>query len=175
MNASPAKLMVAVADKVAFIKVNGKGDFNLSIDLKKLFNELRQRGFKRFVLELCDCVMMDSTFLGLLAGIALDSGGNNGSSDFTLELINPSPRIEEVLENLGVIELFKIVRCEDTSSVNYEPLAPVADKSKTEITRGCLEAHQTLMGIDPRNVRKFKDVTQFLAEDLKRLELAEKK
>jgi hypothetical protein len=32
-----------------------------------------------------------------------------------------------------------------------------------------LEAHQTLMAIDPRNVSKFKEVTAFLAEDLKRL------
>jgi hypothetical protein len=33
----------------------------------------------------------------------------------------------------------------------------------------------TLMGLKAENVQKFKDVAQFLAEDLKRLELAEKK
>ena len=53
MNESLAKLMVAVCDEVVFIKINGRGDFNLSLDLKKLFVELRQRGYRRFVLEVC--------------------------------------------------------------------------------------------------------------------------
>ena len=39
-----------------------------------------------------------------------------------------------------------------------------------EITRTSLEAHQTLMAMNPENVARFKDVTQFLAEDLKSLE-----
>jgi hypothetical protein len=33
-----------------------------------------------------------------------------------------------------------------------------------------LEAHQTLMAVNPENVIRFKDVTLFLAEDLKSLE-----
>jgi hypothetical protein len=39
-----------------------------------------------------------------------------------------------------------------------------------QITRTCLEAHQTLMQVNPENATRFKDVTQFLAEDLKNLE-----
>jgi hypothetical protein len=39
-----------------------------------------------------------------------------------------------------------------------------------EISRTCLEAHQTLMRINPDNIAKFKDVAQFLAEDLKKTE-----
>jgi hypothetical protein len=49
---------------------------------------------------------------------------------------------------------------------NPEPANP----SRVEITRTCLEAHQTLMAMNPDNVARFKDVTQFLAEDLKSLE-----
>jgi hypothetical protein len=37
------------------------------------------------------------------------------------------------------------------------------------MTEACLEAHRTLMNVNPGNVAKFKDVTQFLAEDLKRM------
>jgi hypothetical protein len=39
-----------------------------------------------------------------------------------------------------------------------------------QITRTSLEAHKTLMEITPENVARFKDVTQFLAEDLQNLE-----
>jgi anti-anti-sigma regulatory factor len=175
MNESLAKLMVAVCDQVVFIKINGKGDFNLSLDLKKLFVELRQRGYRRFVLEVCDCVMMDSTFLGMLADIALKFCNPNQPQNFPLELINPNPRIAETLENLGVAHLFKITQCPDSLEVNYQPQALTAEKSKIEVTRNCLEAHMILMGLKAENVQKFKDVAQFLAEDLKRLELAEKK
>ena len=48
--------------------------------------------------------------------------------------------------------------------------ATTEQHSRAEISRTCLEAHQTLMGLNPANVAKFKDVAQFLAEDVKRLE-----
>jgi anti-anti-sigma regulatory factor len=160
---------------VVFIKIKGRGDFNLSLDFKKLFHELHQRGYRRFVLEACDCTMMDSTFLGMLAEIASKYFEVTSPQGFPMELINPNPRIAETLENLGVAHLFKITNCSDAPEVNYEPTTQTADKSKSEVTRNCLEAHVTLMGLKPENVKKFKDVAQFLAEDLKRLELAEKK
>jgi anti-anti-sigma regulatory factor len=175
MNESLAKLMVAVCDEVVFIKINGRGDFNLSLDLKKLFVQLHQRGYRRFVLEVCGCAMMDSTFLGTLADIALKYCNANNPQNFPLELINPNPRIAETLENLGVAHLFKITHCPEALALDYQPAAQTADKSKLEVTRNCLEAHMTLMGLKSENVQKFKDVAQFLAEDLKRLELAEKK
>ena len=163
MNPNSAKLMVAVADHSVCVKINGRADFTSSVDLKKLITELWQRGYNRFVFELCDCVMMDSTFLGMLSGIGLklsDAGSPQGSS---LELLNPSP-------------LFKVttgaVQLPDDAKVSAP--APV-NPTQEQITRTCLEAHKTLMEIKPENAGKFKDVAQFLAEDLQRLEMAEKK
>ena len=175
MNESKAKLMVAVRDQVVFIKINGRGDFNLSLDLRKLIDELRLRGYCRFVFELSDCVMMDSTFLGILSGEGLKSCGSIVAPGPALELMNPIPRIAETLENLGVAHLFKITHCPDSLAVKYEALAETDDKSKTEVTRNCLDAHKTLMDVNPANVHRFKDVADFLAQDLKRLETAEKK
>jgi len=175
MNESVAKLMVAVCDQEVCIKINGRGDFNLSLDLRKLIDELRQRGYRRFIFELCDCSMMDSTFLGILSGEGLKSCAANQPQGAALELMHPSARIAEVLENLGVAHLFKITQCPDSLPVKYEPLSQTEDKSKVEVTRNCLEAHQTLMDLNRANVNRFKDVAEFLAQDLKRLELAEKK
>jgi len=45
-----------------------------------------------------------------------------------------------------------------------------ANPSREEITRTSLEAHQALMAANPDNVPRFKDVTLFLAEDLKNLQ-----
>jgi len=167
--------MVAVCDQVVCIKINGRGDFNLSLDLRKLIEELRQRGYKRFIFELCDCLMMDSTFLGILSGEGLKSCNANQAPGEALELMNPNARIVEVLENLGVAHLFNITRSPNSLAPNYEPQSPTDDKSKVEVTRNCLEAHKTLMDLNSANIHKFKDVAEFLAQDLKRLELAEKK
>ena len=45
---------------------------------------------------------------------------------------------------------------------------------REEVQRTCLEAHETLMEINPNNVPRFKDVARFLAEDLKKMEEAKK-
>ena len=167
-------LLVAVFDQVVCIKVRGKADFTSSLDLKKLINELWHRGYNRFVFELCDCVTMDSTFLGMLSGIGLKFCDGKASNGSPLELFNPNPRIAEVLDNLGVAHLFKITRCTEPLSYNFEPIAKTTATTRADMTRNCLEAHRTLMDIKPENVDKFKDVAQFLAEDLKRLESSER-
>jgi anti-anti-sigma regulatory factor len=131
---------------------------------------LAQGGCARFALDLTECVLMDSTFLGVLAGFALRMNElNSHSPDHVVELLNPNARVSELLENLGVLHLFRIV-----TGPAYEPMADTVEALASEkpdsetLTRTSLEAHETLMGIDPENVPKFKDVTKFLAEDLKR-------
>jgi anti-sigma B factor antagonist len=170
MNQAHANLMVAVYDQVVYIKICGRADFTSSLDLKKLITELWQRGYNRFVFELIECVMMDSTFLGVLAGIAEKFLETSKGDNSALELFNPNPRIIETLETLGIIKLFKISTCEEARAEKFEPLTRAPGTTQADVVRNCLEAHQTLMNINPANVKKFKDVAQFLAEDLKRKE-----
>jgi anti-sigma B factor antagonist len=168
--ASPS-LFVTVADSVAFIKITGRANFTSSVHFKTVVNELRDRSFRRFVLDLTECVTMDSTFLGVMAGFALRLSGpvpSRASQDnWHLELFNPNPRIMDLLENLGVSHLFGVRH----AAARITPEAPVQESnpSREELSKTCLEAHETLMAINPDNIPKFKEVTQFLAEDLKRL------
>jgi len=174
MNAPSAKLLVFVGEKFSCIKIIGRANFNSSVDFKTLVNELQRKGYQYFVLELSECVLMDSTFLGVLTGFGLkvndgatpaQAGPGNGA----IELLNPNPRITDLLENLGVLHLFRVregaLPTSDGEGFTPSPCNP----SKEEVTRACLEAHRTLMDVNPENVSRFKDVTQFLAEDLKKL------
>ena len=170
MKMPAAKLLVLVGEKFACIKIIGRANFTSSIDFKALVNELRQKGYRYFVIDLSECVLMDSTFLGVLAGFGLKmNGASSGQGDGKIELSNPNARVAELLENLGVLHLFKvtegplIVDCPDT--IAHTPANP----SREEMTRACKEAHDTLMQINPENVPKFKEVTQFMAEELKKL------
>ncbi len=173
MKVSTANLSVAVSDKVAWIRIAGRATFNNSVDFRTLVNGLCDRGCCHFVLDLSDCLLMDSTFLGVLAGLGLKQPPT-GNRESPFELLNPSSRISDLLENLGVAHLFKVSHGPPAGS---KPLQPVDDTPEqqdgTEVTRTCLDAHRTLMNINPGNIPKFKDVTAFLQEDLRRKEAAD--
>ncbi|MBM3837343.1 MAG: STAS domain-containing protein [Verrucomicrobia bacterium] len=171
MNPSPSNLLVAVANEVGFVKVIGRANVALSVHFKILLAKLQGNGFRNFVLDLGECATMDSTFLGVLVGAVLHSAGTPPEGSATcLQLLNPNQRVAELLENLGVAHLFAMLRGANPAEAALEPSAPThVPASKEEITRTCLEAHQLLMAVNPENVPKFKDVAQFLAEDLKKL------
>jgi len=171
MSTGSAKMSVLVGERFACIKIAGRANFTSSIDFKTLINELRLKGYTYFVLDLSECLLMDSTFLGVLAGFGLKMSAPAGeSSNQPIELLNANQRIVELLENLGVLHLFRLTQGGAALSGNAEPVpqTPTAP-NKEEVTRACLEAHRTLMEINPANAARFKDVSQFLAEDLKKL------
>ena len=176
MSLPSVKMSVSVGEKCACVKISGRANFASSIDLRTLLDELLRKGYDFFVLDLGECTLMDSTFLGVLAGFGLKINGPRGESkDRRLERFNPTPRIEELLESLGVLRLFKITRNamvlpESTQPAEAQPSNP----SREEVTRTCLDAHRLLMHLHPENVNRFKDVAQFLAEDLKKLKGSEK-
>lgn len=169
MNTTPARLFVSVRDQLVWIKISGRADFNSSIDFKTLVSQLREKGFHHFRIDLAECASMDSTFLGVLAGFGVKMNGNGQPApDRAIELLNTNQRISELLENLGVLPLFKL------ATGQLPPEAPAEESertphSKEEVKRTCLEAHTTLMEIFPANIPKFKEVAQFLAEDVKAL------
>jgi len=113
-------------------------------------------------------VLMDSTFLGVLAGFGmkLNPAGEKG-----IELYNPNTRVSELLENLGALHLFSVMTGSVQMPGEVRTCTPESSNpTHEEITRTSLEAHQTLMEVNPENVARFKDVTQFLAEDLRSIE-----
>jgi anti-anti-sigma factor len=175
-NNAPSLLVALVDHHAAIVKIKGRANFTTSVTFKRLVTELQERGFESFVLDLSECVTMDSTFLGVLAGAALklshsdhavaNARGQPGAS--RVRLFNPNPRVSDLLDNLGVSDLFGTVRCQPRSVEEFQTPSEEAQPSREEISRTCLEAHQLLMDLNPENVSKFKDVTQFLAEDLKK-------
>ena len=168
MTKTASTLCVAVVERTAFIKVPGRANYASSIDLKNLVAELRQRGFSDFVLDLRECMTMDSTFLGVLAGLVLRNNHPEPAAPM-IELLNPNSRVLDLIENLGVLSMFKVRNEELPCTLLFEATNDSPTPTKEEVTRNCLEAHRTLMNINPANIPKFKDVTQFMAEDLKKL------
>jgi anti-anti-sigma regulatory factor len=163
----PANLSVLVGKNFACIKIAGRANFSSSPDFKTLLGELSQKGYAHFIIDLTECVLMDSTFLGTLAQFGLKLNSANADKSPGIELLNANPRVTELLENLGTLHLFtaksgKLELPDDVKTCTPESIQPTHE----QIARTSLEAHQALMGMNPENVARFKDVTQFLAEDL---------
>jgi anti-sigma B factor antagonist len=163
-------LLVLVGKDFACIKIAGRANFTSSPDFKTLLAELVQKGYAHFIIDLSECVLMDSTFLGILSQFGLKLNPDAASKP-GIELLNANPRVTELLENLGVLHLFKTISGalelpDDVKTCKPESIHPTHE----QIARTSLEAHQTLMAVNPENAARFKDVTQFLAEDLANIE-----
>lgn len=171
MNSPANEISVAIIDGAACVRICGRANFNSSHDFRRLINELQQAGYAAFRLDLCDCLIMDSTFLGVLARLALDaSDAAEADAAKAFELIRPSERVSSLLDNLGVLELFHVTEAEGFAADQLKP-APAGPKpSRAEASMNSLAAHETLVEVNPANEAKFKDVIKFLAEDLKKSE-----
>ena len=103
-----ANLSVLVGKNFACIKIAGRANFASSPDFKTLLSELAQKGFGHFIIDLSECVLMDSTFLGVLAGFGMKLNPKGAPTERGIELHNATTRVSELLENLGAAHLFKL-------------------------------------------------------------------
>src|SRR5262245_16080391 len=157
MSAPAARMLVLCADEFCCIRIVGRASFSSGVDFQALLNGLLAKGCRRFVLDLGECALMDSTFLGLLAGYGGKSGGLPGPGERPIQLHGANPRIVELLENLGVLSLFKITAGPLVVPGGAREVAVDAGHaSKRELTQTCLDAHRTLMELNPDNVARFK-------------------
>lgn len=166
MNAAPAKLWIYKGDNQdACIRIEGQAKMQTGVDLKKSVELLVRLGKTHLVLDLEACVQMDSTFLGTLADFVIHAPP--GQSTPTIELLNPSERVLQVIDNLNVLNYFKVIRgpCALTQQAEPEAVAagPADRKTFVETSRA---AHLALMKADPRNRAKFTDVATFLEQEL---------
>ena len=148
---------------MAYIQVNGRGSFQNASHLKSFYSEVIKSGAQRFVIDLKNCTYLDSTFLGTMTGLGLKI---KDSPHGGLQIINASTRNLELMQNLGLDRLFHI----QVTGMDYKPeeIQELEKTSSSKVSTGetMLEAHENLMLWDSRNIAKFKDVVDYLREDL---------
>ena len=158
--AKPTFLVDAYADPV-LVRIEGRASFANSGSLKDFFTEMTRQGKARFVVDFQQCTSMDSTFLGVLAGAALELRRRIPPGALTLTRVGE--RNLELIRNLGLHRLATV----DAGDfpMNFAGEAQALDsKAKTEIesARLVLEAHEHLVSADSANAAKFQDVLAFL-------------
>jgi len=139
-----------------WIRVEGRGTFQNSAGLKQFAAEMQKRGHRDFIVDLVDCELMDSTFLGTLAGLALGLGENG-----KMTVVRPNARNRGVMENLGLDRIFTV------SDHVPEPLPGQMQRAESGALQPArretiVEAHENLVAASPENAIRFKDVLEFL-------------
>lgn len=163
-------LTVAFIDGAAVVRVEGRGSFKVSPALKQFVHKVMQNGsISGIYLDMGPCIGMDSTFMGVLAGLACFT---ENKSDMKFRLINLSEKNQKLLTTLGVDKVVKYSMTTDADVPgNIEPTETlsidITDKLRAAET--ALEAHETLVDINPENYEKFKSVLEYLELDVKNL------
>lgn len=150
----------AYSDPV-LIRIQGRASFANSGSLLEFIGEMIGQGRRRFVVDFSGCTGMDSTFLGVLAGLALDLRKSDPKG--TVVFCRLGDRNLELIRNLGLHRLATVDMGDDliASGGATEPLES-GKMDELENARMCLEAHENLVEADQANQEKFQDVLVFL-------------
>jgi anti-anti-sigma factor len=168
----PNYLVDAYSDPVV-VRLEGRACFNNSACLQDFFAQMVGQGKLRFVVDFQQCTSMDSTFLGVLAGLALELRRKNPPGSLVVSRV--SRRNLELLRNLG---LHRLLTVDASDAVHGAARAATAlecadNRNEVEHARLVLEAHENLVAADPANRGKFQDVMAFLRHRVETGPLAE--
>lgn len=141
------------------IRVEGKANFKNCGGMKDFLNKMIQDGKRRFVMDFEACTGMDSTFLGVMAGAALQLRKTKPRGSLIVSHLNE--RNNELVHNLGLNRLLTV---DDGADVSRSETSFLESKSlidEIQAARAVLDAHRNLVEADDENAAKFKDVMSF--------------
>ncbi|MGA0369187.1 MAG: STAS domain-containing protein [Kiritimatiellia bacterium] len=166
-DASPPddRILVSVDRAYALARVFGRGSFKVSRSLKDFAAKVMDAGNPVLVLDLQNCVGMDSTFMGVLAGISQRQQKENGRK---VMLCGVSDKLVNLMRTLGLTQLVEIQ--EEVPETETSEFAELQRNGETPLDSAhtMLEAHEKLVEIEEENRIRFQDVLEYLREDIQR-------
>jgi anti-sigma B factor antagonist len=161
-----SSIQVGVNGPAVWVRVEGRGSFLNSGNLKEFAQEMVNRGYREFVIDLQNCAMMDSTFMGTMAGVALrlkELGHGH------LRVVHCGNRSRDLLSGLGLDQILSIqsngAAAPDCQSLGEET-GEGTTATKKDQAQTMLDAHEALCEASPENFTRFKDVLDYLKQDL---------
>jgi hypothetical protein len=154
---------IALCEKMIYIKVTGLGSMNNSMSLLELCVALLDSGYAEAVFDLGKCQGMDSTFLGVIAGIA--THGHDRKSPIAA-IVNCNKECMNSLETVGLTKFVQIksghIKSPEVEMFRLEE-DDVGDVDRVGFIR---EAHEQLVLIDKRNRDLFGPLLRLLNDEL---------
>lgn len=163
------KLLVGRLNNRTWVRVVGKGSHQLAPALKKWVQREIQLSVDSIVLDLVDCISMDSTFLGTIAKLSIVSQAEG----IAFELLRGNEHVLRILSRMGIDQLATVHSGlgsfsdeEPSLSQAYQEHLEQNQLSKLERLQFTLEAHQQLSQVSEENRLRFADVIELLEQEL---------
>ena len=159
----PTYLVSAYSDPIV-VKVKGKANY-LNCNAFREFTETVIAGDSRkLFIDFEYCKGMDSTFLGILAGAAIQLRKLKPAGELIVG--NLSERNYELLCNLGLQNLLVISKDQASARESFNALK----NQEVSDAKNILKAHENLADANLENVDKFQDVIAFLRNQVEKQE-----
>lgn len=156
-----AKVLIARKNGQYHIKVEGRATFECSPPLRNFANSLDEHDCKGIFIDLSGCVSMDSTFMGILAMVGMKAKKIASS----VSIVNASENNKNLLNGLGLQKIFTYTTSSEIES-QQRWMEAGSSSDKMEKAETVLEAHETLMEVDKKNIPKFQNVVDFVKKDI---------
>ncbi len=157
-----ATLSISVGETNFDVKVVGRANFSLGPSIRILAKRIGSEN-KNVIVNLSQCTGMDSTFMGILAMIAL----REKKKDRGMSIVNASEASKKLLNGLGLAKLFTYIDDPVLDAKQWKGVER-REASVREQTETVLDAHKTLMETDMGNIEKFKDVVELVEKDIEK-------
>ena len=160
---SADKSYIALSRNTAWIRIMGRGTFQNSHSIKRWFLDNIERGYDKIIIDLSECMGMDSTFMGILTGLSLRMRKRGLGP---ISIINVSMHNMRLLATLGLDKFLNIKDdCSIDNNLTWEIL-PATVVDKLNMTKHMLGAHEDLIETGEDALKEFKGVHKMLKDDL---------
>jgi len=167
------ELLVVLKDKIAYAAIRGRGSFQIAPAIKKFCLSVIGQECNHLVIDMSECIGMDSTFMGVVAGLSTSLKRLGGKID----MVHLTPQTRSALATLGLDQVVVPYVGEQTPPEIEKELQGLKEASKPEDTTASrlltaetiMIAHESLVEVLPENLPRFKDVLTYFKEDVEKL------
>lgn len=165
-------IFVGCLNDVAWVRIEGDATRDTSGGLRRYLTEAFEKGLRKFIIDLEQCRLIDSTFIGILSGLASKIARQGDGAD-AVQVIHTNERNEKSICKLGLNHMITVIHegldSEDLETEARSCLNLLDDDEpldKTEKASMILRAHEELCAANEENMEEFRDVVNYLRKDL---------
>ncbi len=155
--ATQGHFLLAASGKNIFVRVVGLATMNNSFYLQEVLEDSRGRGFRQFTFDFARCGGFDSTFMGILLGLAQELAPPAATAFPACEVVvvNADGSHRKLLAGVGVDRMVQIhPEAIQFPEVELRRLEDRPDDPKRRI-RAIISAHESLVRLGGPNREKF--------------------
>lgn len=166
----PPVYTVGISGNSALLKINGRAVYTNCAPVGDFFSKCKK---SKIIVDFKQCQGMDSTFMGILAGAAMETRKKKDAESILI-LINLSERNVELVKNLGLHLICDVdINCNTGINGNNLQMNDLVNDKSGASKDVILQAHETLAGLNAKNAKAFQEVLTYMrqkAEDERPLE-----